>query len=93
MEVELRTAAADERERLCQLEEQERRLRWERVRAEAEELAIQHHRNVMLFDQAERWQRLESLSNYLKELEARIKQMDGEEKSAAWQWLYWDEHN
>lgn len=88
-EIELRAEAAAERERQREIEQQERRRRWKRVLEEAKVQAREQHRANVLRRQATQWQEAQQLDAYLDAMADRILALDGEEKTAAEEWLDW----
>ena len=88
-ELELRAAKAEELERRRELERQERQRQWEQIRDEAVTRAREHHRAKVLTAQVDRWHEAQRFDAYLQAMEARLAELDPEEKQAAGEWLTW----
>lgn len=89
-ELELRAAAAEERDQRLERERQERERRWEQVRDQAMVKLRDQHRVRTLMKQAEQWEQANQLDAYLHAMVQRVEELDGEEeKTAAAEWLTW----
>lgn len=88
-ELELRSAAEEERDRKLELERQERRRHWEQVFRDAKSSAREQHRADTLMNQAERWQQAKDLAAYLDAATSRVETLHGEKRAAAEEWLGW----
>lgn len=88
-EVELRAAAAEDRDRQAAREREERRRRWEQVHEEAKVKACDEHRARTLMEQVEQWKQLAELDAYLQAMAERIEVLEAGEQAAAHAWLDW----
>jgi hypothetical protein len=79
-ELELRSAAEEERERKLELERQERRRHWEQVHEEAKSGAREQHRADTLMSQAQRWQQANDLAAYLDAVAIHVETLHGENR-------------
>lgn len=90
-EVELRAARAVEVRLEKQRRDDEKRRQWEQVRDRAIARLNEEHRAKVLLDQAERFQRVQLLSDYIAAMRSRIESMDLADVAAATDWLQWVE--
>lgn len=88
-ELELRAAAAEERDQRLERERKERERRWQERHDAAVVKAREQHRAEALLNQAERWRQVTELDAYLHAMAQRVDELDGDEKAAAAEWLAW----
>jgi len=69
--------------------EAERQRMYEIAVDEAKILCREHHRGEVFVGQVNAWLRAQSMRNYLAAMEVRIEGPDGEESTAALEWLAW----
>lgn len=90
-EIELRAARAVERRNVRQRRDDEKRRQWERVRDIAIERLNEDHRAKVLLDQAERFQRVRLLDDYITAVKSQIASMNPADAAAATDWMLWAE--
>lgn len=90
-EIELRAARAVERRNERQRRNDEKRRQWERVRDIAIERLNEDHRAKVLLDQAERFQRVHLLADYIAAVKSQIASMNPADAAAAIDWMQWAE--
>lgn len=90
-EIELRAARTAERRLEKQRRDDEKLRQWERVRDRAIERLNEDHRAKVLLDQAERFQRVQLLGDYITAVRSRIESMNLVDAAAASDWLQWAE--
>lgn len=88
-ELELRAADSEQRRLQAEQEAAERRRRWEQIRADAVVALREHHRAVLLTEQADQWRQARALTEYVEAMATHIASLDGEEKTNADEWLTW----
>jgi hypothetical protein len=88
-EIGLRADAADEHERRLERERQAREAHWERVRARAAVRLQEHHRAEVLATQVDLWHHHRLEGDYIAALEQRTKELTGDERAAAEEWVSW----
>jgi hypothetical protein len=88
-EVELRAHEAELRHIERQRQETERRTQWERAVEQAKATARDDALSKTLRSQVARWTEGKQIDNFLAELEERISEMTGQERSDAETWLEW----
>ncbi|WP_437770455.1 hypothetical protein [Arthrobacter sp. KNU40] len=90
-EIELRAARAVEVRLEKQRRDDEKRRQWEQVREGAIGRLNEDHRAKVLLDQAERFQRVQLLGDYIAAMRSHIESMDLADAAAATDWLQWAE--
>jgi len=90
-EVELRAARAVEVRLEKQRRDDEKRRQWEQVRDRAIGRLNEDHRAKVLLDQAERFQRVQLLGDYIAAMRSHIESMNLVDAAAATDWLQWAE--
>ncbi|WP_314324217.1 hypothetical protein [Paenarthrobacter ilicis] len=90
-EIELRAAREADRRLERQRREDEKRRRWEQVRAQAVVKLNENHRAAVLLDQAERFQRVKLFRDYIEAAKSRLGAMDSGPAAEARTWLEWAE--
>ncbi len=90
-EIELRAARAVERRHENQRRENEKRRKWEQVRGRAIERLNEESRAKVLLDQAERFQRVQQLGEYIAALKSHIQPLNPVDAAAAAGWVQWAE--
>lgn len=90
-EVELRAARAVEVRLEKQRRDDEKRRQWEQVRDRAIGRLNEDHRAKVLLDQAERFQRVQLLGDYIAAMRSRIQSMNLVDAAAGTDWLQWAE--
>lgn len=88
-ELELRAANSEERRLQAEREAAERRSHWEGVRAQAAVAVRETHRAQVLNNQADTWHRAHQLVTYLDAMRDHVSTLDGDERTAADDWLTW----
>jgi hypothetical protein len=89
LELELRTARAEEHARAQQQAAESRRRRWEETRAAAEVQAIRAFRTQVLLDQVTDWRQARDLSDYIDAMTAHLAHLDADDLPAARAWISW----
>lgn len=90
-EIELRAARAVEVRLERQRRDDEKRRQWEQVRDRAIGRLNEDHRAKVLLDQAERFQRVQMLDDYIAAVKSKIELMNLADAAAAAEWMQWAE--
>lgn len=88
-EMELRAAREEDRDKRAEREREERQRTWELVHAAAKIQAREAHWATVLMGQVEHWKQANEIGAYLRAMAARIKELEGEERTDAMAWLDW----
>lgn len=88
-EIELRAASEEDRARRAEREREERQREWDRVHEAAKIEAREEHRAKALIRQVEQWKQANEVDAYVRAMAARIEALEGEERTAAMEWLDW----
>jgi hypothetical protein len=91
-ELEVRALENEAKRREQRRQADEERRRWEQATETAKRDLREAHRAQVLKDQVERWNTARQLDAYLSDLRARTDHLDGDEKTAAEEWLTWATH-
>lgn len=88
-EIELRAAAEEDRAHRAEREREDLQREWEQVHEAASFEACEQHRAKALIGQVEQWRQANEVDAYLRAMASRIEELEGEERTAAMEWLGW----